>query len=376
MAGIYLHIPFCKQRCIYCDFFSTTQEEKQADYVHALCHELEIRKEYLNGESIGTIYLGGGTPSRLGQQELEEIFSCIYKLYKVEADVEITLEANPDDLDPAYIAVLRTLPFNRLSMGVQTFDEKILQFLHRRHTPAQTLRAFHDCRIAGFRNIGIDLMYGLPGETLLLWERDLEQTLALRPEHISAYHLTYEKGTPLWKMREQHKVEEADEETSVSLFDTLVDHLEANGYTHYELSNFCLPDFHSRHNSAYWNGTKYLGCGAAAHSFDGISRQWNIASLGKYMENIEQGTPLYEREELDLYTRYNDFVITRIRTRSGIPLPELRRIFGNGLYDYCLRMASSHLRQGTLETHEKTLRLTRRGLFVSDGIMSDLLWVK
>ena len=376
MAGIYIHIPFCKRRCIYCDFFSTTQSEKKADYVHALVRELEIRKDYLDNEEIETIYLGGGTPSQLSQEELEEIFTYIYKVYKVTPDAEITLEANPDDLTPEYVAMLRTLPFNRISMGIQTFQEETLKLLHRRHTAQQAIEAFKRCREAGFQNISIDLMYGLPGETLETWEQDLQQAIALHPEHISAYHLIYEEGTTLWNLREQNKVEEAEEELSLTLFKTLIERLTKAGYQHYEISNFCLPGLHSRHNSSYWTGKKYLGCGPSAHSFDGTSRQWNVSSLEQYLKGIHTSQPDFEIEELDLYTRYNDFVITSIRTCWGMPLSQLRTNYGETLYNYCLRMAKPHIQQGVLEIKEDTLKLTSEGIFISDGIMSDLLWIE
>ncbi len=376
MAGLYLHIPFCKRRCIYCDFFSTTRGEMREAYVRALCRELELRRDYIGGEEIETIYFGGGTPSQLTKEDFEQIFSYIYKVYSVKPDAEITLETNPDDLTPAYIAQLRTLPFNRLSMGIQTFREDTLQLLHRRHTAAQAIRAFHDCREAGFHNISIDLMYGLPDENLSAWEKDLEQAIVLHPEHISAYHLIYEEGTALWNLREQHRVEEADEDLSLSLFSTLIDRLAEAGYQHYEISNFCLPDRHSRHNSSYWTGKKYLGAGPSAHSYDGTSRQWNIASLDTYIEGIHQGSPVFEVEELDRYTRYNDCIITGIRTVWGLSLTRLQQAFGKELYDYCLRMAHPHLQQGTLTLQDDTLKLTRQGIFISDGIMSDLLWVE
>ena len=375
MAGIYIHIPFCKRRCIYCDFFSTTQSEKKPAYVSALCQELEIRKDYLEGEDIETIYLGGGTPSQLTHEELDAIFTYIYKTYRVNPDAEITLEANPDDLTSEYVAMLRQLPINRISMGIQTFQEETLKLLHRRHTATQAIEAFQRCREAGFQNISIDLMYGLPGETLETWKQDLQQAIDLHPEHISAYHLIYEEDTVLWKLREQHQVEEADEDLSVLLFSTLIDKLTEAGYQHYEISNFCLPGLHSRHNSSYWTGKKYLGCGPSAHSFNGTSRQWNVASLEKYMKGIELGNPDYEIEELNLYTRYNDFVLTSIRTCWGMPLSHLHTTFGEELYHYCLRMAKPHIREGVLEIREDVLKLTRRGIFVSDGIMSDLMWV-
>lgn len=376
MAGIYIHIPFCKRRCIYCDFFSTTQSEKKAEYVHALVRELEIRKDYLDNEEIETIYLGGGTPSQLSQEELEEIFAYIYKVYKVTPDAEITLEANPDDLTPEYVSMLRGLPINRISMGIQTFQEETLKLLHRRHTAQQAMEAFKRCREAGFQNISIDLMYGLPGETLETWEQDLQQAIDLHPEHISAYHLIYEEGTALWNLREQNKVEEAEEELSLTLFKTLIERLTKAGYQHYEISNFCLPGLHSRHNSSYWTGKKYLGCGPSAHSFDGTSRQWNVSSLDKYLEGIRTDQLDFEIEDLDLYTRYNDFVITSIRTCWGMPLSQLRTNYGETLYNYCLRMAKPHIQQGVLEIKEDTLKLTSEGIFISDGIMSDLLWIE
>ena len=375
MAGIYIHIPFCKRRCIYCDFFSTTQSEKKSATVRALCRELEMRQDYLEGEEIETIYLGGGTPSQLTEEELKAIFASVYRIYKVREDAEITLEANPDDLTPEYVAILRRLPINRISMGIQTFQEETLKLLHRRHTATQAVEAFRRCREAGFQNISIDLMYGLPGETLETWKEDLQQSIDLRPEHISAYHLIYEEDTALWKLREQHRVEEADEELSVSLFTTLIDRLTEAGYQHYEISNFCLPGLHSRHNSSYWTGKKYLGCGPSAHSYNSVSRQWNVASLDEYLKGVEKEELNDEIEELDLYTRYNDFVLTSIRTCWGMPLSKLRSEFGEDLYRYCMRMAKPHVDQGVLENREGVLRLTRKGIFVSDGIMSDLMWV-
>ena len=375
MAGIYIHIPFCKKRCIYCDFFSTTQSEKKDAYIRALCQELEFRKDYLSGETIDTIYFGGGTPSQLSKTDLETIFTYIYKVYHVNENAEITLEANPDDLTPTYITQLRQLPFNRLSMGVQTFHESTLKLLHRRHTAQQAIEAYERCRESGFNNISIDLMYGLPGETLESWQEDLQQAIQLHPEHISAYHLIYEENTALWKLREQHLVKETDEDTSVSLFSTLIDSLTQAGYQHYEISNFCLPNYHSRHNSSYWTEKTYLGCGPSAHSYDGNSRQWNVASLDEYIEGIKEGKLKFEIEELDLYTKYNDFVITRIRTYWGMPLSLLRAHYGETLHAYCLRMSQPYIEQGLLEIKDNILRLTPKGIFVSDGIMSDLLWV-
>lgn len=375
MAGIYLHIPFCKKRCIYCDFFSTTRKEQKTAYIRALCHELTNRKDYLKGEPIETIYLGGGTPSQLAKEDFEAIFSHIYKVYKVTPNAEITLEANPDDLTSEYISMLRTFPFNRISMGIQTFQETTLKQLQRRHTADQAIRAFQGCRTAGFQNISIDLMYGLPGETLTSWKKDLKQALSLHPEHISAYHLIYEEGTPLWKLREQHKVEEADEDLSVSLFGTLIDELTTAGYEHYEISNFCRPGKYSRHNTSYWRGIPYLGCGPSAHSFNGTTREWNVSSIDLYIKGIEGNQRDFETENLDQTTRYNEFIITTIRTVWGTPIEKLKQEFGNELWEYCRKMSAPYLENGKLEIHEGALRLTREGIFISDSIMSDLLWV-
>ena len=218
MAGIYLHIPFCKQRCIYCDFFSTLKHERIPEYVHALCQEIERRKDYLSNEPVETVYLGGGTPSLLKEDDFQKLFDTIFRTFSLVECPEITMEANPDDLTPEYIALLRRLPFNRISMGIQTFNDAILKRLNRRHTAQQATEAFANCREAGFNNISIDLMYGLPGETAETWSLDLQKAIDMKPEHLSAYHLIYEEGTPLWKMREQHRVEEADEDTSSHVF--------------------------------------------------------------------------------------------------------------------------------------------------------------
>ena len=376
MAGIYLHIPFCKKRCIYCDFYSTTLIDKKEKYINALCKELETRKGYIQKENIETIYFGGGTPSLLSYKNFECIFKVIYNIYTVSPQAEITLEANPDDLTPQYITMLRKLPFNRLSIGIQTFHERTLKILNRRHSATQAIKAFKDCRSAGFDNISIDLIYGLPEESLASWEEDLNQTIILRPEHISAYNLIYEKGTVLWNLRKQNKVKESSEELSLQMFNTLIDKLQSANYEHYEISNFCLPDKFSKHNSSYWTDKKYLGCGPSAHSYDGQTRQWNIASLSEYIKGFEENIPRFEIEELNIYTRYNDFIITHIRTIWGIKLTELKNKFNEQLYKYCLLMANQHIEQGTLEIKNDTIKLTRKGIFISDTIMSDLLWVK
>jgi len=375
MAGIYLHIPFCKRRCIYCDFYSTTMDGRKDEYISALCHELSMRQHYLEDERIKTIYWGGGTPSQLEERHFRTVFDTLARHYELQPDAEITLEANPDDLTPAYIHMLRRLPFNRISIGIQTFDDETLRLLHRRHTAAQAIDAVRRCQDTGFENISIDLMYGLPKESLQSWEHDLCQAISLHVQHLSAYHLIYEEGTELWRLRRQHRVEEVDEDSSLAFFNLLMDKMKQAGFEHYEISNFALPGRYSRHNSSYWDGTKYMGCGAAAHSFNGVSRQWNIASLELYIKGIREGTIPAEIEQLDVHTRYNDRIITAIRTSKGLLLPALEKEFGKELHDFCLRNARPYLTQGKLTIENDWLRLTRAGIFISDGIMSDLLWV-
>lgn len=377
MAGIYLHIPFCKTRCVYCDFFSTTEDRIWKDrYIRSVCRELELRKPYLQGEAIETIYFGGGTPSQLQKEDFERIFETIDQLYETSTCTEISLEANPDDLHPEYISQLARLPFNRISIGIQTFQDKTLELLQRRHSSEQAIRAVKDCRQAGFGNISIDLIYGLPEETTDNWKNDLEQAISLNVEHISAYHLIYEEGTALWKMRQKHKVEEMDENSSANFFACMTEKLTKAGFTQYEISNFCRQDMFSRHNSSYWLGKKYLGCGPSAHSYDGKSRQWNIASLPIYISGMENNSPQTEKEELDLATRYNDFVITSLRTMWGLSLIRLQEEFGQTHYDFCLKNAQKYLDSGKLEIKNHTLYISPGGIFTSDGIMSDLLWVE
>ncbi len=375
MAGIYIHIPFCKTRCIYCDFYSQTNNERIHSYVDAVCQELRMRKEYLKGEAVKTVYFGGGTPSQLSEADFKQIFDTLEREYGLAACEEITLEANPDDVTQAYADMLATLPFNRISMGLQTFDDDTLKLLNRRHNAEQAIAAVKHCRRAGFRNISIDLIYGLPGETDAQWQRDLQQAVSLGVEHISAYHLTYEAGTPLYQMLQARQVAEVDEESSVRFFTMLTDSLRKAGYEHYEISNFCQPDKYSRHNTSYWQGIPYLGCGASAHSFDKEAREWNVASLEKYIRGIQTGHRDFEREMLDASTRYNEYVMTSLRTAQGISITEMEQKFGTEASRYCLHAASPYLESGKLELNENHMRLSREGIFISDGIISDLMHI-
>ncbi|MDO4159296.1 MAG: radical SAM family heme chaperone HemW [Prevotellaceae bacterium] len=374
MPALYIHIPFCKSRCIYCGFYSTTREELRSRYVDALCREMELRRGYVSGD-INTVYLGGGTPSQLSADELQRLFSYIYKVYSVDPGAEVTIECNPDDITPSYASLLQSLPVNRVSMGAQTFSDERLRFLHRRHNAQEVSRAVEILRKAGIGNISVDLMFGFPDETLSMWQSDIDSAVALGVEHISAYSLMYEEGTPLYKMLESGRVKETEEEQSLAMYNELIDRLSAAGYEHYEISNFAKPGYRSRHNSSYWRHVPYIGLGAAAHSYDLTSRQWNVADVKAYIDSICSGTVNAEREELDMNTRYNDTVMTSLRTAEGISLDELESMFGSDCLNYCLAQSRRYIADGLLENSPHTLRLTRRGLFVSDMIMSDLMIV-
>lgn len=375
MAGLYIHIPFCAKRCLYCNFFSNTDMKFKEPYVSAVIREMQLRQEYIGGEPLDTIYFGGGTPSQLQQADFERIFKAIDCLFNISSCKEITLEANPDDMTPKYVASLRNLPFNRVSMGVQSFKEKDLHFLNRRHDREQALRAVGLCKENGIPNISIDLIYGLPGQTLEEWQENLNDAIHLEIPHISAYHLIYEEGTALYKLMEAGKVAPIEEELSVTLFSTLINRLAEAGYLHYEISNFARPGYFSQHNSSYWTGKKYIGIGPSAHSYDGESRQWNISSLPHYLEGIRTGIPNIEIEKLDINTKYNDFIITGLRTMWGIRTSDIREQFGEEKQAYLERQAATYLHQGLLIYENDTLTLSKEGIFISDGIMSDLLWV-
>ena len=374
MAGLYIHIPFCRSRCIYCGFYSTTALTMRQQYVDAVCQEMIMRGD----QHISTIYLGGGTPSQLTIPQLEQIFAAVYKYNKVEEKAEVTIECNPDDVTEEFASALSRLPVNRVSMGGQTFDDNRLRFLHRRHSAAQVTKAVERVRAAGITNISIDLMYGFPQESLADWERDINHALALRVEHLSSYCLMIEEGTELWRKVESGKWKENTEEAEREMYYTLIDRLETAGYEHYEISNFARKGFRSRHNSCYWNGTPYIGIGAAAHSYDIKTRSWNVSDLFQYINGIHQGKRIYEEETIDDDTRYNDAVTTALRTRDGLQLstlPERHQV-------YCLQNARCFIENGLLELTGKDgksasqiLRLTRRGLFVSDMIMSELMFV-
>ncbi len=373
MAGIYIHIPFCKTRCSYCDFYSSTSEEWMTRYVNAVCKELSHRKNELQDATIETIYFGGGTPSQLTLSDFEQIFNTIFSNYRVTPDAEITLEANPDDLSIQYIGGLIQLPFNRISIGIQSFIDRELQILNRRHSAQQAIDAVNTCNRLGFNNISIDLMYGLPGQTLADWEYNLTQAFKLPVQHISAYHLTYEKGTKLFFLLQSNKIKETDEDLSLKMFSLLRKKTTEHRFIQYEISNFSLEGYISKHNSSYWKGIPYLGIGASAHSFDGKDRSWNPSDLKNYILEAEAGNFNPEAEPSTPDSRYNDLIITSLRTSWGLNLAELKNRFGEEYLNFCLKEAQTFLNKGWLVRSENQLIISDSGLFMSDTIMSELI---
>ncbi|MBQ8449582.1 MAG: radical SAM family heme chaperone HemW [Bacteroidaceae bacterium] len=375
MAGIYIHIPFCKQRCLYCAFYSSTLHSRLQEYCDALCRELEMRRNYIIG-IVDTVYFGGGTPSTLTHEQLQKILGTIKRNYTLSPSAEITIEANPDDLTPEYLTTLRSLSFNRLSMGIQSFDDTQLKALGRRHTAERARQAVEDARVAGFNNISIDLMFALPSSTHAQWQESIQQAISLHPTHISAYNLTYEEETPLYRALQQGKINAIDEDENLKQFETLIDTLSAAGYRHYEISNFALPGYESRHNSSYWHDIPYLGCGASAHSYNGKERSWNVADIELYIRGIETGNPDFEIEHLSENERYNDAIVTRLRTADGLPLEWFRHKFNKKLYDYLCRNIAPHIADGTLQESNGCVSLTHEGIFISDSIMRDLIYIE
>ena len=363
MSGLYVHIPFCKSRCIYCDFFSSTRTAQIDAYVEALCREIEARCGC--GEYV-TIYIGGGTPSWIGIERLERIFAHIC----CKSSVETTIECNPDDVTDGFVKGLERLPVNRVSLGVQSLTDERLRLLNRRHSAREAVEAVRRLQAAGYENISIDMIYGLPGQTMGEWRRDLGEALRLGTPHLSAYSLMYEEGTMLWRMREEHRVAEAHEELSIAMYEHLIDACAEAGLEQYELSNFALRGRESRHNCSYWEGEAYVGVGAGAHSYDGeVTRRWNTPDLDLYIRQHDHSI-----ERLSASERFNEIVFTALRTRRGIDWQRMEQEFPTEA-SAIRKIADRHVSIGNLVWESGRLRLTRQALFVSDDVMSDLMIV-
>jgi len=359
MAGIYIHIPFCYSRCAYCGFFSTTELSQRSTYVDAVLKEYELRADYLpQGEPIRTVYIGGGTPSQLGNRDMARLLRA---LPVTEAE-EVTLEANPSDMTEPRLHAWREMGINRLSVGIQSFDERMLAFLNRRHGSKQAKTVITRAQASGYNNISIDLMYALPGQTMERWQADIETALSFGVQHISAYCLSYEKGTPLWRLREKGVLSETDEDLANAMYAYLCKRLKQAGYSHYEVSNFAMPGYESKHNSSYWDGTPYLGLGAGAHSYDGVSRQWNICNLYKYMSDIANGKLPFRREKLTATQQYNEQVMLGLRTAKGIQAT-----------NELMQKAQPYIESGRLRLADGQLIATQEGINILNTIITDLM---
>lgn len=375
MAGLYIHIPFCESKCIYCDFYSMANNNHLIDkYIDALLVEAVERKNELNSESLTTVYLGGGTPSLLSSTQLSKLVNGLKKVFDFSAVEEFTIEVNPDDVTVEYIQQAKSLGINRVSMGVQSFSDEDLRFINRRHTAKQATNAIHIIKEAGIDNISIDLIYGIPGQNIEIWKNNVDTAISLSVQHISAYTLMYEEGTRLSVMRSLGKVTEVDDDVVAAMYDYLVAQLKSNGYTHYEISNFALPGFHSRHNSSYWNLTPYLGLGVAAHSFDGTVRRFNPSNLKKYLDALGEGKPCVEVEKITKAEKYDEYVMLRLRTADGIDAAELMHRFGEEYYQFFIKKAKPLVSEGSLINVNVRYYIPENHIMISDNITCDLLW--
>ena len=369
---LYIHIPFCAKRCFYCDFHSGTDRSMVDKYILALERELEIRKDEIHLSESSTIYIGGGTPSQLTPQQLQKLFSVLESKLNFSNLKEITIEVNPDDITSEYVTQIRDLPINRVSMGVQSFDDRLLELIGRRHNSKRAVESYNLLRKAGIKNISIDLMFSLPTQTKQEWESSIDRAIELQPEHISAYDLSYEAGSVLTAKLKRGEIEACTDETSIAMYNMLVDKLTNAGYEHYEISNFALQGYRSQHNSGYWKGVPYLGLGASAHSFDGKVRRANISNTLLYINNVLEGKSTFEIEELTLVESYNETIFTRMRTAEGVDLSYIEQQYGKKNLQHLLREAASYMAEGYLEEQQGRLVLTRKGIVISDTICCDL----
>jgi oxygen-independent coproporphyrinogen III oxidase len=371
MPGIYIHIPFCKQACHYCDFHFSTSLAKKDEMVLALAKEIRLRKNELRDEEIETIYFGGGTPSILQAEDLRLLIDEVYRNYNIAENPEITVEANPDDLSEERIIALSGNKINRLSIGIQSFFEEDLKLMNRAHNSAEAKKCL-EIATRYFDNISIDLIYGIPGMPNEKWLQNIEMALSFNVPHISSYALTVEPKTALHAFIQKRIIPPPDDEAAQEHFHLLADKLEENGFIHYELSNFAKEHYFSKNNSSYWLGKKYLGIGPSAHSYDGISRSWNVSNNSLYLKSIAQNNLPSETETLTKTDRYNEYIMTGLRTIWGISLDRIEKEFGQPYLDYLNLQAGKYIEDHLLYVDDNILRATKSGKFLSDGIAADL----
>lgn len=373
MAGIYIHIPFCKKLCSYCDFYHIISQSDYKQYIDTLNREALLRRDYLGNQAVSTIYIGGGTPSVLEPPEIKSILDNITSNFRVDENPEVTIELNPDDVNDDFLDGLKKTIVNRISIGIQSWKDQDLKFMNRRHTASAAAIALDKIFEAGYDNVTIDLIYGIPGMKASDWASNLDISFSYNIKHLSAYHLTIEPGTMLGKMKEKGVLSEIDEDESASQFQLLLEKAGAAGFIHYEISNFGLPGFLSVHNSNYWKQVSYLGLGPSAHSFNGYSRQWNIRDVKKYIKAVDSGCLDFDIEELDKKTRFNEYIMTSLRTMWGISLAYVEEVFEKEGYDYLKNLSGKFIDYGLMKQEKNTLVLTNQGKMISDNIISELM---
>ncbi|HDS06733.1 MAG TPA: radical SAM family heme chaperone HemW [Bacteroides sp.] len=372
MAGVYIHIPFCKQACRYCDFFFTVSAGFKKQFVDCLIGEIRMRAGEFKGRPADTLYLGGGTPSLLTEEELDRILKELHRHIAIREDAEQTIECNPDDMDRAFLERIRKRGFNRISIGVQSFREEDLQLMRRSHAAVRGEEAVNEAAGAGFKNITIDLIYGLPRQSLLLWEENLSRALSLPISHLSAYHLTYEPGTVFDHWRKKGRLIPLQDEESEQMFLLLREKLEQHGFDHYEISNFARDGKMSVHNLIYWTGKPYVGFGPSAHSFDGATRSWNVSSMKKYIEGIAGGMTVRGEELLQPEQQYHDYLITSLRTKWGTDPEYILEQFGRDRHDFFVKGAEKFLREGTMVIRDGKVAIRRDRWLIADYILRAL----
>ncbi|MCQ2308547.1 MAG: radical SAM family heme chaperone HemW [Bacteroidales bacterium] len=377
MAGIYIHIPFCKSKCAYCNFFSVVTGKQHADFLDALRKEILIRKSYLNCEKINTIYFGGGTPSLLKPIEIQSVLDVLYKNFNISENAEITLEANPDTVSMELLKDFSTVGINRLSVGIQSFHDDDLQYLSRRHDSKHALQVLDWANMIGFQEVTMDLIYGIPTLTEEKWAENLDIFFSKGINHLSAYALTIEPKTALGQRISKGTAAPVDEDATIRHYEMLVERAEKEGFEHYEISNFAKPGHHSRHNRSYWTGEKYLGLGPSAHSFDGLSRQWNVASVTEYCKLINDfpnslKMNWFEKEILTSDDRYNEYVMTSLRTCWGCDIENIKENFGEKYLKHFEENIVPYLNDGRLVKHGGNYVLTENGMLFADGIAAEL----
>ncbi|MDG1849057.1 MAG: radical SAM family heme chaperone HemW [Flavobacteriales bacterium] len=372
MAGIYIHIPFCKKACTYCDFHFSTSLKRKADFVDALIQEIDLRKSVFSDERISSIYFGGGTPSLLSDGELSLVFEKLYDSFTIDTEAEITLEANPDDLTAEKIAILKASPINRLSIGVQSFRDEDLHFMQRAHGSAEAHKCIILAQEAGFNNISIDLIYGTPGMTDEAWIQNLQICFELHVPHVSSYALTVEEKTLLHQQIKSKKLAPLSEEQSARQFELLMREMSDNGYEQYEISNFCKSNAYSRHNSSYWKKENYLGLGPSAHSFLGNTRLWNVSNNLKYIKSLSKGELPLEAEKLSQVDRYNEYIMTSLRTKWGCNIQHLHTDYSKGLVTYFKQQIRAHITDGNIIENKGIYTLSDSGKLLADRISADL----